>query len=515
MWIQNLEIENIKGFKDSVRLEFAKSINVLVGANNSGKSTILQALLFLQAETLTHLDVRKSIGLGTIDIKFDGDSFDRFSIANPNKVFNKNPVAAEHSTKIHIEINALGNISKRFLQNDGSLSTFNNFLPAEPNNLFYPFLSKRKVGGYSETVGLNYARQVSGSLAQLTSKIDRLSDPNFPKHKEYREACINILGYPISATQSENGKKIGLTVDAFNTIPIEAMGEGVPNVLGLIADLCLAENQIFLIEELENDIHPKSLKGLLNLIISKSSTNQFFISTHSNIVTKILGSSDSSKIFNISMNFETGGANIPLSTIKEVENNPDARRKILEDLGYDFFDNELWAAWLFLEESSAEILIREYFIPWFFPNLLGKLKTFSSRTVSEVEPKFEDFNRLFVYLHLTKIYKNHAWVIVDAGDEEVRIIRKMKDYYTRNGWKESQFKQFSNHDFEEYYPEDFKEKFAKIKEAKKEERQSMKKALLEEVLGWIKTDEEKAKQKFSVSAKEVLEILNEISISVK
>ena len=41
------------------------------------------------------------------------------------------------------------------------------------------------------------------------------------------------------------------------------MGEGVANIVGLLVDLCLAENKLFLIEEPENDIHPKALKGLL------------------------------------------------------------------------------------------------------------------------------------------------------------------------------------------------------------------------------------------------------------
>ena len=51
------------------------------------------------------------------------------------------------------------------------------------------------------------------------------------------------------------------------------MGEGVTNILGLITDLCVAENNIFLIEEPENDIHPKALKALLDLIASKADAN--------------------------------------------------------------------------------------------------------------------------------------------------------------------------------------------------------------------------------------------------
>lgn len=91
-------------------------------------------------------------------------------------------------------------------------------------------------------------------------------------------------------------------------------------------------------------------------------------------------------------------------------------------MGYDFFDFDLWSAWLILEESSAERIIREYLIPWFVPELKGRLRTYSANSLSEVETKFRDFNNLFVFLHLQPTYKNLAWVVVDGGEEEAKII---------------------------------------------------------------------------------------------
>ena len=38
----------------------------------------------------------------------------------------------------------------------------------------------------------------------------------------------------------------------------------------------------------------------------------------------------------------------------------------------------------------------------------------------------------------------------------------MKDVYSRSGWDESNFNQFSEHDFERYYPERFQEEFNSI-----------------------------------------------------
>lgn len=44
MWIQRVEIENYKSFFRSQTIEFAEGFNLILGTNNSGKSTVLQAL---------------------------------------------------------------------------------------------------------------------------------------------------------------------------------------------------------------------------------------------------------------------------------------------------------------------------------------------------------------------------------------------------------------------------------------------------------------------------------------
>jgi len=145
------------------------------------------------------------------------------------------------------------------------------------------------------------------------------------------------------------------------------MGEGVANALGLIVDLCIAKNKVFLIEEPENDIHPTALKGLLDLVAVKAATNQFIITTHSNIVVKHLGSQPESKLFDVDMILDADG--LPTASVTEVGETVEDRRTVLESLGYELHHVDLWDYWLFLEESSAEKIIRTYLIPWFAPSL--------------------------------------------------------------------------------------------------------------------------------------------------
>ncbi len=116
------------------------------------------------------------------------------------------------------------------------------------------------------------------------------------------------------------------------------------NVLGLVVDLCVAEGKLFLIEEPENDIHPRALKALMKFICEAAEKNQFIITTHSNIVAKYLGARPDTKFFHVVVGYSN---RIPTSKIKEVSNSPDERLGVLESLGYELGDLELWAAWLF------------------------------------------------------------------------------------------------------------------------------------------------------------------------
>src|SRR5699024_6030234 len=47
MYIEHLEIEGYGVFKDKTKIKFNKGLNVLIGANNSGKSTVMNALRIL------------------------------------------------------------------------------------------------------------------------------------------------------------------------------------------------------------------------------------------------------------------------------------------------------------------------------------------------------------------------------------------------------------------------------------------------------------------------------------
>lgn len=497
MWITKIRLQNVRSFEDET-IEFSKGINVLVGPNNSGKSTIAYAALSVQAGFSFNSNyLRSGTDKGNVQIHLE-DAKEYYKID-------------QITDKLIVEM-GLGSHGypggSRLVFEKGSSSPAILIEPREPINFIYPYLSKRKVGGYNEDVRDQFTLAVTGNLQYLYAKIDKVSNPEKPAYNSYVGACREILGFVVTCSSSPNGKKACYIIDNFQSITVDNMGEGVASVLGLLVDLCVADNKLFVIEEPENDIHPKALKGLLRLIVDKSKNNQFIITTHSNIVTRFLGAEPEAKIFKVDMAFKE---KIPTTKVETIENTPEARQGLLEELGYELIDLDLWEGWLFLEESSAEKIIRAYLIPWFAPSLQGKLKTFSARSVDEVESKFDDFNILFCYLNLQPMYKNKAWVIVDAGPREQEIIEKLKATYGTGGWKEDRLQQFDKHDFENYYPEQFKDKVAQVLSiTDKKGKRSKKRELLAEVEAWIKENTEHAKAAFEKSAANVIDKLKSI-----
>ncbi|MEO9531364.1 MAG: AAA family ATPase [Crocinitomicaceae bacterium] len=499
MKITRIELANVRGFRSLPKTELAENINILVGPNNSGKSTILHSIYRLQRPGILNAN-DSTLGTSNGDIMLSFTGSHKGFIAN-HKL----------NDRLYMRLN-----TKQIVlhyKNDNHQNLPKPVAEKEPYNLIYPYFSKRKTVSFEVTINETNTTSVTGNLTNLYSKIDRLTTPQFqPANSQYVKACNDILGFEIATLAKGNGKQAVLFIHNQEHIPLTAMGEGVTNMLGLITDLCVAENRIFLIEEPENDIHPNALKALLDLIAEKSKSNQFFISTHSNIVMKKLGAVENAKVFEVTnKEFDEEKPKLALSSVTEISNDPNERKRVLEDLGYDFFDFDLWKGWLFLEESSAEIIIRDHLIRWFVPELKNKLRTFSAGSTSRIEPKFEDFNSLFVFLHLEPTYKNKVWVIIDSGENEKEIIERLKKKYLGSGWSEDNFRQFDFHDFEECYPEQFQEKVKEALDIKdKKKKRLAKRELLEEVKDWISENEEDAKKAFKESTSDIISKLKAI-----
>lgn len=506
MRISSLDIQDFRSFRELKNpLEFG-SINVLVGANNSGKSSILKAIHLIQdGAELSPLDVR----IGAIGSKITIGLTDVLGISMWGGLGSSGDLSMDIQLTGSADRRSIGVVRTLRHDRNGS-STVGGLQPVEPEHFVIPYFSKRKTVSFSEDVRNDYALTVAPNLMYLSAKLSRISNPAFPGHEVYRDTCKEILGFMVTAIPSQNGQRPGVYLANREALPIDQMGEGVPNIVGLLADLALSENKLFLIGEPENDLHPAALKALLGLIIESSNRNQFVISTHSNIVVSYLCAAAGSTLYNIQA--PRGVLPTEAEAIK-VPNNAESRLSVLRDLGYSFSDFELWDGWLILEEASAERIIRDYLIPWFVPKL-ARVRTLSTNGVDQIASTFEDFNRLVRFTHLERAYAGAAWVRVDGDAAGKSIVDQLQGRY--KSWAKDHFACFEQSQFESYYPEHFSDRVSQtlsITDQKK--KREAKRILLEDVRVWLDEDTSRAKAALRLSAKEIVDDLEGIAASLR
>lgn len=503
MIISQARILNFKSYSDSGSLALDK-INVLTGKNNSGKSALIRALSHLQMGQIPDVnDLRKGETEYKIECTLDEVDASRFL-----RIGDKGQIKSGVLT-LAVPTGVDTNSVRLLFAWDSKGQDTNRFAQHEPNNFLYSYLSKRKVLQFDQGIDQNRTRIVYDNLHNLVSKVARLANPDHPQHEQYSTLCDKVLGFRVTAHAAPNGQQAGIPVGNFDYIPIEAMGEGVPNLLGLIVHLCVADGNLFLIEELENDVHPEALKALLDVIVQKSANNQFIISTHSNIVLRHLGSAPHSLVYEVTLENERG--QVPTSSIRQVPPEPGERIAVLRKLGYELYDFELWEGWLILEESSAEVIIRDYLVQWFAPRL-SRVRTLAAGGTGKVEPTFEDFRRLFLFTHLQPQYERRAWVVVDGDDSGKQVIKALHAKYKT--WPAEHFKTLGQPDFERYYPKRFKAEVDALLALPHDRKSTPKRELLEQVKQWCEAEPEEAKREFEQSAAEVITILRDIEAKV-
>ena len=81
MKVTAIELENVRSFYGKHEAQFSNTINVFIGANNSGKTTILNSIFILQRDELTN-SYAITIGESISNLKLftEGDGKKYFSI---------------------------------------------------------------------------------------------------------------------------------------------------------------------------------------------------------------------------------------------------------------------------------------------------------------------------------------------------------------------------------------------------------------------------------------------------
>jgi predicted ATPase len=505
MRVTSFRLAGIRCFEDTSEIKLSPTCNIFVGQNNAGKSTLLKGLLAFQGFPFSSEDHRPGCqrifhemmleDIGPQDhLRSDQHEASRKGFAHIIRPYTGEGHASPTPTKM----------PRIIVGNDNGI--FDN---VRPRHSIVPLLARRKATSFEHNINSTVQQRVTGTFSNLYSRID-LVNWGHPDHDDFKQAVSEISGLQIATRASPNGKTAGFYLDRNHFVSLDQMGDGVSEMVGLIVELCLERKKIFVLEEPETNLHPKGLKALMRMVRLSAAHNQFLIATHSNIVVRELASDDSTKVFRVYCDEEVSP---PLSNIEAVPRTPSAHRELLRELGYEFADLELHEGWLFLEESSAETIIREVLIPAFAPKLQNRLRTFSAGGTGNVEPTVTEFQRLVTYIHLQPVYEGRVWIRTDSdptGREAASAIRAKFNYLT-----EDNCAAFTQPNFEMYYPERFRARVnAVIAQPRGPAKRSEKEKILLEVMAWTNANKAEALREWEVSASEPIDLLRMIEATV-
>lgn len=457
MNITKVIIENYKCFKGRFSFEPNKGLNLLVGDNEAGKSTILEAIhlaltgilngRYLKNELTQYLfnidsvnSFLKNLGEGKpailphilIEIYFDGEDIALF---NGNGNSEKRNSANGISFKIEFD-NEKYQAEYEQLLKAGNIKT----VPIEYYDIVWTSFARQ--GITAKSIPLKSALIDSSSNRYQNGSdiyISRIIRENL-EHKEivditqaYRkmqevfmdEDAIKTINEKIKSAAKISEKNVKLSVDlssknAWETslmtylddIPFHNIGKGEQCIVK--TKLALGhkkskEANILLLEEPENHLSHTKLNELIHSIKANMGEKQILISTHSSFVANKLGL-DSLILLNDS------------KTIKLKDLNPDTKNFFSHLSGYDTLRLILCKKAILVEGDSDELVIQKAHMK----DNEGRLPIENGIDVISVGTAFLRFLQI-----AEKLNKPVAVVTDNDGDVE-SVQKKYSDYLGTN-----------------------------------------------------------------------------------
>lgn len=335
MSISKIKIKNFKCFRGIFEIELNRGLNILVGNNETGKSTILEAIHI----ALTGLYGGRNIRNELSQYLFNKEIIDRY-------ISSVNSGSAYPPPSIYIEIFFEGSIDPEYEGNENSEHlaceglkfeiSFDEKYKDEYNALIK---SKKMLSlpiEYYEATWTSFARQAitirsipiksamidssnyryqNGSDVYISRIVKDLLSPEeviavSQAHRKMKDTfmddvSIKAINDRIRAESSIVDGKVSLTVDLgtknawesslvtqLNDVPFGYIGKGAQCVMK--TELALTHkntqhSQIVLLEEPESHLSFSKLNQLINAIEQKYEDKQVIISTHSSFVANKLG----------------------------------------------------------------------------------------------------------------------------------------------------------------------------------------------------------------------------------
>jgi len=304
--LQNLRIESFRGICD-LQVDRLNQINLIVGDNNCGKTSVLEAIQLLRP-TSNSGNIFRIARQREYLMGFSGSSmYDNFICMFPHDggelrihvsgVFDNKDVsyAIEGEQKnVLMDPKDMDRMTVREL---GEMSE-----PMEVNAFEGSFFYRNGERVHSRDINVNQLSRLSGMLLERPGAYDIVYVSPFEhlrgdvigriiKNDEYKEICLralqlfdpDIVDMMIFKSDVGNRPVEYLKHRKLGNMPLSTFGDGIKKVLVLSNAIAKAAGGIVLMDEIETAIHKKYYDDIFRFIVKvcKAFDVQAFITTHS------------------------------------------------------------------------------------------------------------------------------------------------------------------------------------------------------------------------------------------
>lgn len=289
---KQIEIRNFRGIKHC-DVNNLSDVNVFFGRNNSGKSSLLEALFLLTGPSnpAMPLVVNNLRGLNTLTE--DNLALDFYSANPDNSIIIEG--RGDHQYRDVLIKMVSARKAELKLKDNPQLSATDNKVKSFGIDITFKTEQSGKTYKTRLTTsdGLNGTTVVDNSYKEeIFSEFlpSRMSYNDREKlHKMFQEKQEQILLDALRVIEPHvrdvvlSGDMLMVDVGMPTRLPVNVLGDGVRKVLSFVLSVMNCRNGILLVDEIENGLHYSAMEKLWNIILelAKEQNVQIFITTHS------------------------------------------------------------------------------------------------------------------------------------------------------------------------------------------------------------------------------------------
>ena len=266
-YLNSLQIDSLKGIRKLTLKHFA-SINLITGPNESGKSTVLDAIELLcnPKEPMQFLKVA-GFSLSSFCNLFHKE--ENKPVIKVSGILLGNPYYTQLSSNKKIENTSFCGMHHYGLYHNGNFSEHTasvnfSFADCDCKKCFAPLLNVKRVSANTRITTFE----------------------NIAKDRTVKEKVLSFLTLFdnwFSDIGSPDFKHTYVIHETYGNLDVSFFSDGIVKILGIFDAMCNFRNGIVLLDDLETHLSPKALYEVVSIVysIAKERNIQLFITTHS------------------------------------------------------------------------------------------------------------------------------------------------------------------------------------------------------------------------------------------